>query len=138
MDVAYIYSHDGDKHGIKFDIELCTQLTLRDTVKKHLYPEGIPDDPAEIFAGVMEEIAEKNACDFEDGWIAVKYGVPAIVEFLIEQLRECKDEERFEGERAFAEMQKREAAEAKYKTLQNALLTALGPNVHEVAEKAVA
>jgi hypothetical protein len=138
MDIAYIYSHDGDEHGIKFGVELCTRSTLRETVKKHLYPDGIPDGDAEIFAGVMEEIDEKGSCDFEDGWIVVKDGAAAIIEFLIDQLRECKAEERFEGERAYKEMQRREAAEAKYKTLQQALLVALGPNAPDVADAVAA
>lgn len=135
-EVAYIYSHDGDKHGIKFGIELCTLATLRETAKKHLYPDSISDDEAEIFAGVMEELEEKGSCDFEDGWIVVKDGAAAIIEFLLAQLIECKDEERFEGERAFAEMQRREKAEAKYKTLQEALLAALGPKAPEIAKAA--
>jgi hypothetical protein len=136
-DVAYIYSHDGDEHGIKFGIELCTKATLRETIRKHLYPDGIGDDP-EIFNGVMEEIEDKGACDFEDGWIRVENGTAAIIEFLLAQLRECKAEERFECERAADAFKQRDAAQAKYKALQGALLTALGPSAPDIATKAAA
>lgn len=135
-DVAYIYSHDGDEHGIRFGVELCTKETLRETVKKHLYPDGIPDGDAEIFAGVMEEIDEKGGCDFEDGWIAVKDGAAAIVEFMIYQLRECKAEENYAHNERAKEGALRAAAEAKYKALQNALLVALGPNAPDVMDAA--
>lgn len=137
-EVAFIYSHDGDDHGIRFGVEICTPGTLRETVKKHLHPEGIQDDEAEMFAGVMEELDEKGAVDFEDGWIVAKHGAAAIVDFMLEQLRETKAEERYEGERGGEERLKREAAEMKYKTLQSALITALGTNGPAIAAQAAA
>lgn len=135
-EVAFIYSHDGDEHGLRFGVEICTPGTLRETVKKHLHPEGIQDDEAESFAGVMEELDEKGAVDFEDGWIVAKHGAAAIVEFMLEQVWEAKAEERYEGERGGEERLKREAAEQKYKTLQSALIAALGDKAPDLARAA--
>lgn len=130
--VAYIYSHDGDEHGIKFDVQLCTEDTLRATVRKHLDPDE--DDP-EYFAKLWADLSESGAYDFEDGWVVIKRG-QEIVDFLIYQLREAKAEERYEGEQRFKEPQARQAAEAKYTQLREALAVALGPNAAEIAKAA--
>jgi hypothetical protein len=130
--VAYIYSHDGDEHGIKFAVAMCTESTLRETVRLHLYPDG--NDNGE-FEPIMAEILDKGSFDFEDGWVVVKRGAE-IVEFLIYQLREAKSEERYADEQRYKELQARHAAEEKYHRLRTALVVALGPNAPDIAKAA--
>lgn len=134
-DIAYVFSHDGDEHGIKFGVTLCTEDTLRAEVQKHLDPGG---ERMEEFEANMTELLEKGAVDFEDGWIVIKRGTAEIVDFLIYQLREAVAEEKGADQRRYEELKRRETAEARFAVLQSALLDALGPKAPEIAAKAAA
>lgn len=140
MEIAYIYSHDGDEHGIKFGVEICTEATLRETVLHHLHPDASTSDSevADTFDGVFAQLVEDGSYDFEDGWIVIKRGAKEIVEFLIYQLREAKSEENYAHKERAEEGSRRVRAEEKYTQLQAALVAALGPNAPDVAAKAAA
>ncbi len=131
--VAYIYSHDGDEHGIKFSVQMCTEATLRETVQKHLCPDGEDLE----FPGLYEALLATGSHDFEDGWVVIKRG-QEIIDFLIYQLHETKAEEQYAWQMRAQDAARRAIAEEKYRTLQTALTEALGPQGPEIAAKAAA
>lgn len=135
--MCLFFSHDGDEHGVKFGFALCNEASLLETVSKALYTDGvIPDDQAEQVAQIIAQLLDAGAYDFEDGWIALRRGLPHIVDFLIEQLRNTKAEEIWaDGQRA--EQHKRAGEwQAKYLNLCEALADALGAKAMAVADVA--
>jgi hypothetical protein len=131
-DVAYIYSHDGDDHGLKFSVSLCTEDTLRETVQKHLCPDGEDLE----FPALFDALSESGGHDFEDGWVVVKRGCAEIVEFLIYQMREAKAEENYADTERAKEACRRVLAETKYAALCEALIGAIdtkAPTIREIA-----
>ncbi len=119
-----------------FVVELCTDDDLRDAIARAFGVEA-GDIPGTDMAREIDESAawlrEHGDLTFEDGWMVLAKGFMPTVEFLMVKVRALAADVRCEDERRFAEYQRANAAEERYRQLAGALAMALGSDRESIA-----
>lgn len=132
---AVFFSIDSDPG---FGIRLCNDATLFSAVHQTVFNKAPDDESRDEVVDIVEALRATGGFDFEDGWIALRIGMAAVTEFLMEKVVEFKLDEHFADKRRFEELKKREAAEERYALLRQALVDALGEKAMAIAEQAAA
>jgi hypothetical protein len=134
--IAVFFSMDAEP---RWYVKLCNDATLFDTVHAGMWMNAEPTEQSRTETdGVLEDLRETGNVDFEDGWIQMRVGMAAVVEWLTGKAKEAADEASYEDKRRFEEMKRREEAEGRYELLRQALVDALGDRGPEIAAKAAA
>jgi hypothetical protein len=89
---AVFFSIDSDPG---FGIRLCNDATLFSAVHQIVFNKAPDDDSRAEVADIVEALRTTGGFDFEDGWIALRTGMAAVTEFLMEQLVNIKGDEHF-------------------------------------------
>jgi hypothetical protein len=134
--IAVFFSMDAEP---RWYVKLCNDAMLFDTVHAGMWMNEEPTEQSRTETdGVLEDLRETGNVDFEDGWIQMRVGMAAVVEWLTAKAKEATDEATYEDKRRFEEMKRREEAECRYELLRQALVDALGGHGPEIAAKAAA
>lgn len=134
--IAVFFSMDADP---RWYVKLCNDATLFETVHAGIWMTDVRNEQSQVeTTGIVEGLRENGAVDFEDGWVQMRVGTAAIVEWLTAKVTEACNEERYADQQRFEELKRREAAEERYDLLRQALADALGPRGPEIAAKAAA
>lgn len=121
-----------------FAVKLCNDLTLFSAVHDAMFITLPDDDSRAETQTVVDALREAGDVAFEDGWISLRVGMTAVTAFLMEKLKEAKDEERWADEQRYKELKAKQEAEGRYALLRQALVQALGDNTAAIAEQAAA
>ena len=130
---ALFFSDDSD---IGFNVKLCEEATLWDTVHSGMFMAEPDASSREEVDGIVEELRENPAVDFEDGWIAIRRGMVDVTAFLMEKLIQATSDQEYADKQRYQEMRRREEAVEAYSNLKAVLLAALGDKAGEVAAAA--
>lgn len=121
-----------------FYAKLCNDGSLLDTVHGGMFMKEQDAETREEVAGIVQVLRESGHMAFEDGWIDLRIGMSDVTAFIMEKMKEAKDEERFADKQRYDEMKRREETEGRYELLRQALADALGPRARDIAAKAAA
>jgi len=121
----------------KIAVALCNERTLVAAVVSVMFPSGVqtPADREQL-SDYVTALRETGKIDFEDGWLELCSGMHAVVVFLLEQLKQACENERFADERRYKELHARKVVKEKYDALVEALIEALGdraPTIVQIA-----
>jgi hypothetical protein len=119
-----------------FAVKLCNDVTLFSAVHDALFVGAPDDDTRAETADVVAKLRDVGDVAFEDGWISLRVGMTDVTAFLMEKLKEAKDEERWADRQRFNELKAKEEAEGRYALLRQALVDALGDKAAEIAARA--
>jgi len=121
-----------------FAVMLCTDASLQATINVALYASTeAPDaDCRAEAAEVMAELRQNGDVTWEDGWISLRVGLADVTSFVMEKMKEAREEERWADRQRYEELKKREDAETRYALLRQALADALGDKAAEIAKVA--
>lgn len=121
--MALFYSQDADP---KFGVRLCNRETLAAAIHATMFMGGALDDAQKAeCAGYVDELLRTGSVDMEDGWLELRTSMPDAVSFLMEKVNDAVSEQRYEDQRRFDELKRREIAETKYAVLCEALIGAI-------------
>lgn len=133
--MAVFFSCDVDPG---FYVKLCNDGSLLDTVHGGMFMKEQDAETREEVAGIVQALRESGRMAFEDGWIDLRIGMADVTAFIMEKMKEAKDEEHFADKQRYDELRRREETEGRYELLRQALTDALGPRAPEIAAKAAA
>lgn len=129
-----------DDSDVGFYAVPCTQKTLQQSVLAatfgplHSQFPAYSDEMVQEVAAYVVDLSAQGGLNFEDGWLALRIGVAAVLEFLMEKLKEARAGEKFEDKLRYQEVLRADAAELRYTALRNVLRLALGDQITTVLE----
>jgi hypothetical protein len=118
-----------------FSIKLCNEASLFRTVQEALFfgPAALDAEQIAEVADTVEKLKESGNLAFEDGWMCLCTGMADVTAFLMQKIKETKEEASWADEERCKEIRRREDAEARFRLLQHALIDAVGDKVLELA-----
>lgn len=131
-----LFSSVDDAPG--FDMKLCDEATLEETVRKALFVGDATDEQREEARHIAAELKQNGSVHFEDGGLTLRFGIEDIAAWLMEKCIGHAKEAKYSDERAAEAYREAEAAALKYKALADALRTALGPATDAIVKQAAA
>lgn len=131
--MAVFFSMDAEP---RWYVKLCNDATLFEAVHSGLWMDEPTEQSRTEVDGIIETLRETGSVDFEDGWVQMRIGTAAIVEWLVEKAKEAKSEEAYADQQRSQELKRRKAAEERYDLLRQALSDALGDKAPEIAKAA--
>lgn len=116
-----------------FSIKLCNEASLFQSVQESLFWGPINSEQLIEVAETVDKLKEGGDIAFEDGWMSLRIGMNAVTAFLMQKIKEAKEEERYADEQRYKELVARGQAEGRFRSLQHALIDAIGDKVLELA-----
>lgn len=121
-----------------FDMKLCNDASLFDAVHLATFIGAPTDETRAEVEGIVDLLRADGDVHYADGWISLRLGMAAVATFLLAKLEEARRDERWADEQRFEELKLKQAAEARYDRLRQALREALGGDGAAEITRAVA
>ncbi len=115
-----------------FAVELCTEETFPETVTKAMFVGATTQEQCAEAFKVAKALVEYPDFDFEDGWLSLRQGVPAIVDFLMTKVKTLTADRDAESSERFEQMQRATAAEEKLAAIRATLRDLLTPQAEAI------